>query len=56
MTIDELSIFFDNIEHNVSPNAEITFLQYDSSDNKAIVDYVNSIGEELRYTCEINTD
>lgn len=50
MTMNELSIFFENIERNVSPNAEITFIQYDSSDNKAIVDYVNSIDEECRYT------
>ena len=56
MTMDELSIFFENIERNVSPNAEIIFIQYDNSDNKAIVDYINSIGEELRYTCEIGSD
>lgn len=54
MTFKELQDFVDALAYELSPNAEIEFIQYDASDEKIIVDYINDFDEEVRYTYSLN--
>ena len=50
MTFKELQDFVDALDYALPSTAEIEFIQYDASDEKVIVDYINSLDEEIRYT------
>jgi len=56
MTIEELKKFVDELDYAMSPDSEIVFIQYDASDEKIIVDYVNLFNEEIRYTHSLNPE
>lgn len=56
MTIEELKNFVDELDYAMSPDSEIVFIQYDASDEKIIVDYVNTFNEEIRYTHSLNPE
>lgn len=54
MTLDELENFVDNIKRILSKDAIISFIQYDSCDEKVIVDYFDGGNDELmRFTYTI---